>query len=178
MKILALIILLFIGFTLNGQIYEFKLWDCRSQTKWHIKDSNLNCKVLLLETISFDTTINRTNIDSLNILFQDILSENGDEVWLNHCIDDGTNLKFIISHNGVSKKVFVGNYFDDRLNKIALIINPYLTNFKGPYFESTIDYGSRNMEWIKAEIESQNSCPEASEDYKISLLNKWCEPLK
>jgi len=73
--------------------------------------------------------------------------------------------------------VFVGNYFDHRLNKIALIINKYLKKVDAEFI-TTIPYGTLNEFIIKKEIESQNNCEEAPESYKKSMLNEWCEPYK
>ncbi|WP_046742913.1 hypothetical protein [Kordia zhangzhouensis] len=177
MKYILTISLTLLIWNLKAQTIEFKLYHCESTSLVRIKKDSLHFENLLLKPVKEDTLISKNDLDSLNLLFQDILKKKGDEVWLNHCVDDGTNLKFIITRNGISKKVFVGNYFDHRLNKIALIINKYLKKVNAEFI-TTIPYGTTNESIIEKEVGSQNNCEEAPESYKKSMLNEWCEPYK
>lgn len=49
---------------------------------------------------------------------------------MNICVDDGLHLKFVLSTENRLKKVYVGNYYEARLNSIALILNSYLKRTK------------------------------------------------
>ena len=162
---------------LNAQVIEFKLYSCESSSLIQIKGDSLHFENLMFEPRILDTLIDEFDLAQLQLQFEMILKKRKDEVWLNACIDDGTNLKFIIKKEGFSKKVFVGNYFDRRLNEIALIINKYLLKVKSRYILS-IPYGMTDKESIREEIRSQKRCKKAPAEYKERMLNTWCEPYK
>jgi len=177
MKIAFALILLAILGKLNAQVIEFKLYACESSSLIQIKGDSLHFENLMFEPRILDTLIDEFDEAQLQLQFEMILKKRKDEVWLNACIDDGTNLKFIIKKEGFSKKVFVGNYFDRRLNEIALIINKYLLKIKSRYIVS-IPYGMTDKESIREEIKSQKRGKEAPSEYKEHMLNTWCEPYK
>ncbi|MBO6879665.1 hypothetical protein [Winogradskyella sp.] len=155
--------------------YEFVLLNCESHSLVEVKGNSLHYKNSLFNEPEYNAILEKSDFDNLNIQFEKLLKNNNhDEVWLNHCISDGTNLKFILSKGGASKKVFVGNYFDERLNKIVLILNKYLKERETNYIP-TISYGTTDEDIIKRKIESQNLCDDAPEEYKESMLNRWCK---
>jgi hypothetical protein len=176
-KILFLIILIISITCLHAQDLEFRIYCCETTSLVTLKNGRLRFINTLLENIKYDSEISKDDLIVLNNEIKDINTKKGNEVWLNHCIDDGTNLKFkIIDHDIIVKKVFVGNYMDRRLNKIILIINKYLEKINTNSFIAVLGYGSNNENYIKNEIADQESCPmTASEKYKNAMLNSWCE---
>ena len=177
MKTVISIFLISVFGALKAQAFEFKLNHCESSSLIFLKEKNLHFENLMLEPIIYDKLISDSDFEILNTQFDKIFKKRHDEVWLNHCIDDGTNLKFHLSKNGFTKKVFVGNYFDERLNVIALVLNKYILEIETPYIV-TIPYGTSNKGNIKEQIKRQRKCKDAPEEYKERMLNVWCEPYK
>lgn len=172
MKLILTILLTLTIWSLEAQSVEFELTDCRTGFFIQIKKDSLFFVKHSLESIRYDTLVSKKDLERLNILFQDILKKKRNEVWINQCIRCGVDLKFIISQNRISKKVFVSNYFDQRLNEIALIVNNYLHEFETTYI-IIFPYGTLNEHIINQDIESQNNCGKISKKEKKSLL-KWC----
>lgn len=163
-------------FTSNAlaQDYEFKIMSCESHNRYILKENQFQFESKVFRPIKFDTIISNEDLLILNSEFSKILSKKEDEVWLNYSINDGENLKFILSDGTNSKKVFVGNYYDERLNKIALILNKYLSSIMAG-FHVKIPYGTLNEKAIKEFIERQSKSDEAPKEYKENMLNNWCE---
>lgn len=129
-KFLIIGIALIFGLNLKAQNFEFKLYSCETTSLVTLKNNKLHFVNDLLEHIEHEVDLEKEDLRIINEEIKDILKKKGNEVWLNDCIDDGTNLKFkIIKGDIILKKVFVGNYLDLRLNKIILLIDKYLKKF-------------------------------------------------
>jgi hypothetical protein len=175
-KKLSIFFLITFLVSLNAQRLEFRLFNCQTTTLVIVKKGKLFFENNLIKPIKYKTSISKEDIKLLEKEISNINKIKGNEVWLNHCVDDGTDLKFkIIDNDLLIKKVFVGNYMDRRLNQIVLIINKYLKNLKADFI-TTIPYGIKDEKYIKIEIAEQEACPfKAPQEYKNSMLNNWCE---
>lgn len=176
-KFLIICIIVIFGLNLKAQDFEFKLYSCETTSLITLKNNKLHFVNDLLEHIEHEVDLEKEDLKIINEEIKNILKKKGNEVWLNHCIDDGTNLKFkIIEGDIVLKKVFVGNYLDLRLNKIILIIDQYLKKFNTNRYIITISYGFDSEESINSKIAEQKSCPMiAPRKFKKAMLNSWCE---
>ncbi len=162
----------------KAQTYQFKLYSCETTSLIILDNNKFHFENELIEPVVFDTIVNSNDLNRLKGEFQKLLENPNDEVWLNSCVDDGYNLKFILTDGKIKKKVFVGNYFQPTLNQIAIILKPYMTEMNKK-FHFSIGYGIENEEEIKKEIRLQQDCNElATDENKMSLLNNWCEPYK
>jgi hypothetical protein len=183
MKIALSSIFILFSLILNAQNFEFQLYHCESSLLIQINNDSLYYENKTFDAPEYKTSITKKDLALLNRKLHAIFQKKGNETWYNHCIDDGVNLKFMITKNGISKKVFVGNYFDTRLNEIALIINKYLKEvthrFKSKYgtinSKTSIPYGIINKNQIKGAIKQQANCPNAPKEYREYLLNEWCD---
>lgn len=170
MKAISLLILVTISWAVNSQSIDFELCICRGLYECSLRNDSLTAKGL---GFKIDTVISKEDSDSLQVLFNEILKTPGNEAWLNICVDDGLHLKFVLITENRLKKVYVGNYYEARLNSIALILNSYLKRTKK--LSGAIPYGRTDKEAIREKIESQNNCKGAPDGLKKDRLYSWCK---
>jgi hypothetical protein len=182
MKIIFLLLIFLSVLNLKAQGIKFRLYHCESTKLIQIYKDSLFFESSLLDSMKYKTVINEKDLKILKRQFLKISQKRADEIWLNNCIDGGINLKFIICKDTLLKKVFVGNYYDKRLNKIVLIINKYVKGVKSYFWYkgekistiTTIPY-TLNKNEAKEYYKIQKNCDEAPLKYKNYLLNEWCE---
>ncbi|GAB5526878.1 MAG: hypothetical protein Roseis2KO_47500 [Roseivirga sp.] len=109
----------------------------------------------------------------------DIFQKEGDEYWSVSCIADGFHLKLYLKQGNKQKKIYIGNYFDLRYNKIALILNRNLP--ENPEYYYRLPYGITDPDEIERALKKSENNPElypecqAPEHIVEEAMNVWCE---
>ena len=101
-----------------------------------------------------------------------------DEVLDNACINDGFHLKIYLEYNGNKKKIFIGNYYDARIDSLLSIFDKYIDRNNEILKYNAFSYG-HSKEYIQEMKESQKLCDfKTNKEMKQHLLNVFCEDKK
>jgi len=120
------------------------------------------------------TKIDKTDSELFQIITSVFLKKRDNEILYNHCVDDGFNFKIYLYTDTVVKKIFIGNYYDKRVDQLTTLFDKYL--IKAGLDEASYKIGYANKESVANLIKSQDSCTMiAPDDYKKHLLDNWCE---
>ena len=158
---------------------SLKLYSCETGLIYSI-DSN---EIALTGTwfVPNDSTnlFMRTKLDSAGLAVYSnavngFMNIPGDEILYNNCVDDGFNFKIYLYEDSLVKKIFVGNYYDERVDKLTALFDLYVAENVAGNDHYHIGYGDAgNIENI---IKDQQACTETTpKKYLDYLLNKWCE---
>lgn len=157
-----------------------QIYSCESSSLYSISGNELLYQNKFLnqaEIGKHDTTfiLHEQEMKVLQMGIKKYLESSTDEVLLNACVNDGFNHKivFLNDKGDKVKKVFVGNYFDQRFNEITAILNIYLKRIDSEFTLGVSHFDDRDI--IEQMIESQKKCEDASPSYKERMLNEWCE---
>ena len=55
-----------------------------------------------------------------------LVSTPGDELLDNNCVNDGFNFKIYLYSDRLEKKIFVGNYYDERVDQLTALFESHL----------------------------------------------------
>jgi hypothetical protein len=104
-----------------------------------------------------------------------MLEIKGDEVLNNPCIADGFHVKVYLRLKNDNKRIFIGNYYDSRVDSLISIFEKYINRNDDVLKYNGFSYSKSSKE-IQKMIAEQTSCTEKiSDKMKEYLLHSFCE---
>ncbi|MBK8701797.1 MAG: hypothetical protein IPN29_20430 [Saprospiraceae bacterium] len=163
----------------NPSSYLITIYSCETGVQYKLRNDSL---FLASERGSSDGKyqvimaykINDSERMSVKNAISTIMRNTEDEIFINPCVDDGFHLKIYVRKDKVKKKVFVGNYYDERIDSLTGLFDKCLLKNKIDMVAYSIGYGSKESR--DRIIQSQNlCCQKITPDYRKSLIDLWCE---
>ncbi len=151
--------------------------SCETSIIWRIRNDSLLIEMsddLLPNQSKFalQVKILKEDLKKIDSAFVKLTSSPENEVLVNECIDDGFNFKMYLNDGNIKKKIFVGNYYDSRVDSLTKIITWYVKK-SGLYLGN---YGIGCDDDPERSVKSQERCHIIlTESHRKSYLDRWCE---
>ena len=120
--------------------------------------------------IYWGTKVDTNDLKKYTAIATKILEIKEDEVFDNVCVSDGFQIKVRTTYNGKSKILFVGNYYDSRVDSVISIFDKYI-NRENEFLKYNAFRYPKSMDRIKEMITDQEACPiTLSDERKKDIL--------
>ena len=146
--------------------YKFRNDSLFLESDWESRNGNTN--------VIMATKINDSDLIIIRNITLTLMNPLENELLLNNSINDGFNFKVYLYSDSLAKKIFVGNYYDERIDRLTSLFEKYLIKNKIDMDGYSIGYGTK--EGNDRLIRSQKLCDQKIPDsYKKWLIDGWCE---
>jgi hypothetical protein len=181
MKITAIIfgffeIISFINGSQKIDTIKIEVVNCMSSITYSFDGDSVVIKDKLFPKQTYSSNkVDTVDLTRFVIVAKKMLETKGDEVLDNACVMDGFHIKVYLTINGDKKKIFIGNYYDTRVDSLVTIFDKYINRENEILKYNAFRY-SKSPDRIKEMIDDQKSCTEVpSEEMKRHLLHSFCE---
>lgn len=174
------IVLALLPIMLNAQEWKLKLMHCETGNLIEIGQHSLLSFYNSMESDTCRFVVSRKDLTEISTQLRSFLANTEDEIWINDCVDDGTHLRLLIDTGDYAKKIYIGNYFDQRLAVILSIINSYLDKVRSKVISSvifTIPYWRPNLDkrTVKRIVKDQSKCKLYPDYINGRFRHDWCK---